>query len=148
MKKTAIWFGAVVGSLAFTGFLSGLMVALLHGADGDWGYMVVYLVVMAFGGTALFLAVKQGTEMLKPPLQSKVMGFTGPCIPVWINDNAVCRRMDDGISGFFRLVRPRWFGRQKYGEEFHGIIRQGLEVVDSTKIALVADDYQKLNESK
>jgi hypothetical protein len=148
VRKRDVIFGAVVGSLALTGFGSGFMVALLHGLTGDWGYMAVYVVMMAFGGTVLFVAVKQGMEMLKPPLRSKVPGYVGQCVPVWVNDNSVCNRLDGGISGFFRLVRHRWYGRQKYGDEFHGIVREGLEVEMTSKEALIADDYQKFDESK
>lgn len=148
MRKRDMMFAAVVISLALTGFGSGFMVALLRGLAGDWGYMAVYLVVMAFGGTAIFVAVKQGIETLKPPLQSKVPGYPGPCVPIWVNDNSVCNRLDGGISGFFRLVRHRWYGRQKYGDEFHGIVRAGLEVETTSKEALIADDYQKFDESK
>jgi hypothetical protein len=64
---------------------------------------------------------------MKPTLESNVPGYVGPCVPVWVNRNQVYHRLDGGITGFFRLVKKRWFGRQKVGEEFHGIIR-GAEV--------------------
>jgi hypothetical protein len=141
MKKRNVMFGAAVASLSITGFVSGFMVALLHLMQGDFYYMGVLVVVMAFGCIALLSAVKQGREMLVPSLQSNVMHYEGPCVPVWLNDNQVCHRMDGGVSGFFKMVTPRWYGRQKYGEDFHGIMRGG--VVESTKEAMVADEAQR-----
>jgi Na+/melibiose symporter-like transporter len=58
-------FFAVVGSLALTGFLSGFMVALLHGAEGDWAYMIIYVVACTFGFFMLRPFVKQTCEILK-----------------------------------------------------------------------------------
>lgn len=71
-------------------------------------------------------------------LTSVVPGFVGPCAPVWVNRNQVCRRLDGGVTGFFKLTR---WGVFRVGDEFHGIIRQGL-TVESTA-PLTADHVPK-----
>ena len=73
-------------------------------------------------------------------------GYPGPCAPVWVNQNTACHRLDGGVTGFFKLVRKRWFGLQKYGEEFHGIIRRGLEVDSTEERSLVSDECNRLGE--
>lgn len=74
---------------------------------------------------------------MKTPLTSKVEGFTGPCKPTWLNHNQVCQRLDGGVSGFFKAVRPvKFLGMTfwlKHGNEFHGILRWGDTEITSTK---------------
>jgi len=41
-------------SLGFLGLLSGFMVALLHGAEGDWGYMAIYVPISSLGVFAVW----------------------------------------------------------------------------------------------
>lgn len=66
-------------------------------------------------------------------LTSKVEGFEGPCLPTWINRNQVCVRLDGGVSGFFKRVHLLWgFPLCRYGEEFHGIVRD-RRTVQSTR---------------
>ena len=72
---------------------------------------------------------------MKEPILSVVPGFEGPCKPVWLNKNQIDFRVTGGISGFFRLVKkikflPIWI---MHGEEFHGIIRNSTNVVESLK---------------
>ena len=64
---------------------------------------------------------------MKSILRSNVPGFKGQCVPTWINNNQIDRRLDQGITGFIKLVK-RWpiLGWIKHGEEFHGIIRNGI----------------------
>lgn len=68
-------------------------------------------------------------------LTSNVPEHQGPCVPTWLNRNQVCQRMDGGVSGFFKRVRL-WHGIPlcKQGEEFHGIIKWGSNVVESTAL--------------
>jgi hypothetical protein len=56
--------------------------------------------------------------------KSIVPGHEGPCDSTWINENIVLRRLDGGISGFFRKVKNVWWWpfTIKFGPEFHGII--------------------------
>ena len=82
---------------------------------------------------------------MKKILNSNVSGFRGLCTPVWLNKNQVCHRLDGGISGFFKMVRKRWFGWQKIGKEFHGIIVFGEVKVTDTKEAIIADDLDRVN---
>ena len=67
-------------------------------------------------------------------LTSKVENHEGPCVPVWVNQNQVCRRIDGGVTGFFRRVRLI-FGVPlcKTGKEFHGIIKTG-RIVETTEL--------------
>ena len=69
-------------------------------------------------------------DMRSKPMKnfvSRVDGFEGECRPVWLNQNMVDRITSNGTTGFFRLVRPFIFGWHiKYGEEFHGIIKDGV----------------------
>ena len=63
-------------------------------------------------------------------LESKVNDREGACVPVWLNRNQVCRRLDGGVSGFFRRVRlVMGVPLYKFGEEFHGIVKDGRTVV-------------------
>lgn len=79
------------------------------------------------------------------PLRSIVDGHRGPCLPTWVNKNQVLHRLDDGVTGFFRLVEERkgWrriFGRwKKVGKEFHGIIKPD-NVVKSTQRWIKRDE--------
>ena len=61
-----------------------------------------------------------------------VDGFKGKCKPTWLNSNRWFHRIDGGISGFFKLTKKRFGFYWKTGEEFHGIIRNGI--VYSTEI--------------
>ena len=58
-------------------------------------------------------------------LTSIVPGHEGPCKPVWVNRNVLLRRLDGGVTGFFRRVELRLWGLVaiKTGPEFHGIVR-------------------------
>jgi len=66
-------------------------------------------------------------------LVSNVSGHKGLCAPTWINSNQTCNRLDQGITGFFKLVRKRWWGYQKVGKEFHGIVREDVVVTAEGK---------------
>lgn len=68
-------------------------------------------------------------------LQSRVTGSEGPCRPTWLNQNQVFRRIDGGVTGFFRQIESRWwcpFGVM-VGPEFHGIVRGRTGIVESTQ---------------
>ena len=52
-------------SLGVTGLLAALMVAILRGRAGDWGYLVVFILVMSFGIPALVAAMKRLSEVSK-----------------------------------------------------------------------------------
>lgn len=56
-------------------------------------------------------------------LTSKVKGHEGLCKPIWVNHNQVCNKFDNGVTGFFKLVKKRFGFYLKTGEEFHGIVR-------------------------
>lgn len=66
------------------------------------------------------------------PLISKVKGFEGTCSPTWLNTNQILNRLDQGVTGFFKLVKPSFFGLRKTGKEFHGIINQD-GIVETTE---------------
>lgn len=65
MTKKTITFFALVASLTFTGVMSGFMVALLHGLQGDWWYMAIQVTICTFGFFVLKPFVKQAYEMAK-----------------------------------------------------------------------------------
>lgn len=69
---------------------------------------------------------------------SIVKEHEGWCRETWLNRNQVDRRLDGGITGFFRNVKQPWwllFFPIKVGSEFHGILRNGaLGVVESTRL--------------
>lgn len=72
------------------------------------------------------------TIRIRKLFRSRVPSHVGACAPTWLNTNSVCNMLDGGVTGFFRLVeRRRLFGYKKVGEEFHGIIRNG--VVETTQ---------------
>ncbi len=56
-------------------------------------------------------------------LTSKVRRHEGLCKPTWVNCNQVCNRFDNGVTGFFKLVKRRFGFYLKTGKEFHGIVR-------------------------
>ena len=71
-------------------------------------------------------------------LISKVKEHAGLCKPVWLNKNEFLRRLDGGITGFFKNVKPvkiLFFTiYKKYGKEFHRIIvNSQLNCVYSTE---------------
>lgn len=76
-------------------------------------------------------------------LKSNVFGYKGLCKPTWINHNQVCHMLDQGVTGFFRLVEKRWWGYKKVGKEFHGIIKNGEVETTMDKEAMIADDLGK-----
>jgi len=59
-------------------------------------------------------------------LKSKVKGFEGLCKPIWLNKNQVCHRLDNGITGFFKLIHKKFGIYFKIGKEFHGIIKDRI----------------------
>ena len=63
-------------------------------------------------------------------LISQVKGFEGPCKPTWLNQNTVCNRLDNGVTGYFKLTKiSTVFGipfTEGVGHEFHGIINNGI----------------------
>lgn len=74
---------------------------------------------------------------------SEVPGHEGFCTAKWLNRNQVMHRFDDGITGFFRLVRRNRFGLLRcVGPDFHGIIRYNETTVESTAL-----DEEKENKS-
>ena len=64
-------------------------------------------------------------------LISKVRRHEGLCKPAWVNRNQVCNRFDNGVTGFFKLVKRRFGFYLKTGKEFHGIVRSN-NIVEST----------------
>lgn len=59
-------------------------------------------------------------------LFSKVSGHEGLCIPTWVNSSQIDLRTSGLLTGFFKNVYKNRFGMiVKYGEEFHGHIRNG-----------------------
>lgn len=59
-------------------------------------------------------------------LHSTVKNFEGDCSPTWLNNNQIDNRLDGGITGFFKRVKPGFLFKRKHGKEFHGIIRNGI----------------------
>lgn len=76
-------------------------------------------------------------------IQSNVPHHRGLCTPVWLNEDKECNDIDRGKSGFFKAVRKRWFGWQKWGVDFHGVINKFDTVEPSTREAYIADDCQR-----
>ena len=66
-------------------------------------------------------------------LISEVEGYEGECSPTWLNRNQFCNRMDNGTTGFFKLTKKIFCGliTIRTGEEFHGIINQQGNVVNT-----------------
>ena len=55
----------LASQLAGLGFMAGFAYALAMGIEkGKWGFMWVFAVIMAFGGTALFVVVRKAWKML------------------------------------------------------------------------------------
>lgn len=59
-------------------------------------------------------------------ITSTVAGYEGICTPTWLNTNRVLNRLDGGVTGFFKLTRRRFGLYWKTGEEFHGILSNGV----------------------
>jgi len=74
---------------------------------------------------------------------SKVKRHEGLCKPTWVNRNQVCNRFDNGITGFFKLVKRRFGFYLKTGEEFHGIVRSGNIVESTSRVDEGFDAYYK-----
>jgi len=72
-------------------------------------------------------------------LISKVKRFEGLCKPIWINRNQVCHKFDNGVSGFFKLVKKKFGFYFKTGKEFHGIIKDRKHV-ESTELEDLYND--------
>lgn len=68
-------------------------------------------------------------------LQSVVKGHEGDCELTWANRNSVDQLTSGGITGYFRNTKTICFGlfTIKTGKEFHGIVRWGSAVVESTR---------------
>ena len=79
-------------------------------------------------------------------IMSQVKGFEGICAPTWLNSNQAMHRLDQGVTGFFKLVERRWWGFKRVGEEFHGIIRGNHVETTETKDPYLADDFEKYYE--
>ena len=67
-------------------------------------------------------------------LQSRVAGHVGECRPTWLNYNEVCHRTDQGISGFFKPVKRILGIPFRHGQEFHGLIRDGIVTSTSKEV--------------
>ena len=71
------------------------------------------------------LFITHNPESKDKVLISKVPGFKGICKPTWLNNSELDSRLDQGNTGFFKLVKKHWlWGYKKYGKEFHGIIKR------------------------
>ncbi len=71
-------------------------------------------------------------------LTSTVTGYEGTCTPTWLNSDTTCHRLDMGITGFFKLVKKKWWLYWTVGEEFHGIIKEGVvQSMDPTRPHLI-----------
>ena len=74
-------------------------------------------------------------------LISEVRGHEGKCKPTWLNLNTIYNRLDGGITGFFRNIKKSSFlffnFNFKYGEEFHGIIKNNKVVSTNHKWTLI-----------
>jgi len=75
---------------------------------------------------------------------SNVAGYEGRCTPTWINHNQVCHMLDQGVSGFFKLVEKHWWGYKKVGKEFHGIIKGTVVETTMDKEAIIADNLGRV----
>ena len=64
-NKMQVFALAMAISLGTIGLFASFMVALLHGAQGDWGYMCVFVVAWSLGGAAIYAVVKNGMKTLK-----------------------------------------------------------------------------------
>lgn len=68
-------------------------------------------------------------------LISFVKNNEGPCVPVWLNTNKCCNRLDGGTTGFFKNTKRILGIRFRHGKEFHGIINYKSQVHSTTKEA-------------
>ena len=66
MNKVDYGVLVVACLLGIMGAISALALAILHGVrEGNWGLLIVFLVIVGLGGTALGLASKQLVMILK-----------------------------------------------------------------------------------
>jgi len=82
-------------------------------------------------------------------LDSVVEGHKGICTPLWLNDNQVCNKIDGGVTGFFKLIKKHLGISLKTGDEFHGIIHEGIvkdSPTDTVRDLSSLDWLQRYNE--
>lgn len=112
-------FGKLRASVFFLSWVSVASAASLYlVGKSDWSAAASAL-------AAVFFAVGFALRNLYASadvVQSHVGGFTGACVPTWVNLNQVHRKLDGGTTGFFRLAKkipylPLYFCT---GKEFHG----------------------------